>query len=213
MALFGIDFGSLFTAVQTFLGPFGKLFDSLKTTYTHVTNIYSSAQALVTSVTNEINAWRNFKQDIRFKSRVVNLESAATKTRDLIAGIPAAWRAIVDIVKNFKQQLSGEANPIEEAEAASQDIEASGVKALLTKFPALARALERVLGVLAIIIQALEAITNTIDDIQTIVDEITRLRLEIEKLDTIFLSQSNKRKSLKLADGGSIRVRLGKLHR
>jgi hypothetical protein len=198
--------------IKSLLGPFGQLWDKLTLTYTHMTNIFSSGEKLTQSVISEVNAWRNFKQDIRFKSRVVQIESAVEKTRALIEGIPAAWRSIVDLFKQFKEQLGGEGNPIEEADAATADIEAGGIKTLLTKFPALAKGLEKVLGFLAIAVQALEAITNAIDDLQSIVDEITRLRLEIEKLDTIFLSQSNKRKTLKLADGSSIRVRIGKLH-
>ena len=205
------SFGGIFSAVQNFLGPLGKLWEKLKAIYDHTTNIYGAGEKLTQSIISEVNAWRNFKSDIRFKSRVVQLESAVTKTRDLIEGIPAAWKSIVDIFKQFKSQL-GESNPVEEAEAATEEAEASGISGLLKSFPRLAQAFEKVLGVLAIVAQALDAIANTIDDVQTIVDEITRLRLEIEKLDTIFLSQSNKRKTLKLADGGSIQIRVGKLH-
>ncbi len=212
MALFGIDFGSILTAIKTWLGPFGKLLDKLKETYDHVVNIYDAGSTLVTSITDEVNAWRNFKQDIRFKQRVIELEAAVTKTKALIEGIPAAWKSIVDIFKQFKESLTQETNPVEDAEAATADIEAGGIKTLLTKFPALARALERLLGALALIVSALEAIANTVDDIQTVVDEITRLRLEIEKLDSIFLSQSNKRKTVKLADGSTMRIRIGHLH-
>ena len=94
-----------------------------------------------------------------------------------------------------------------------EDVESSGgISALLRKFPALAKGLEKLLGVLGLIVQALDAIATTIDDLQQIVDELKALRLEFEKLDTIFLSQSNKRKTLRLADGSSIRVRVGKLH-
>lgn len=212
MALFGFDFGSLYTAVKGFLGPLGKLWDKLTETWNHLTNIYASATKLKDSIVGEIDGWRNFKQDIRIKQRVVQLESAISKTRALIEGIPAAWRSIVDIIKQFKSQIS-EGNPIEDAEVASEEIEAGGIKALLTKFPALARGLEKALGFLAIVVQALEAIANTIDDVQTIVDELKALRLEIEKLDTIFLSQGNKRKTLRLADGGTIKIRVGHLHR
>ena len=209
MALFGFDF---LPAIRTFLGPLGKLWDSLTQTFDHLKNIVSSAEKLKDSIVSEVEAWKNFKQDIRIRQRVVQVERAITKTRDLIEGIPAAWRSIQDIVKNFKEQIGGEANPIEEAEAATQEMESGGIAAVLRKFPQLAKGLEKVLGFLAIVIQALEAISNTIDDVQQIVDEITGLRLEIEKLDTIFLSQSNKRKTLKLEDGSTIRVRIGKLH-
>ena len=207
-----LNLSGILQRVKAFLGPFGKLFDSLKQSYDKLINIFDAAQKLTNSVVSEVNAWRNFKQDVRFAQRVVQLESAVQKTRDLIEGIPAAWRSIIDIVKQFKQSLSQETNPIEDAEAATADIESGGIKTLLEKFPALAKGLERVLGALALVLQALESIASVIDDLQTVIDEITRLRLEVEKLDTIFLSQSNKRKTLQLANGKSIRIRLGKLH-
>jgi len=212
VALFGIDFGGLFTAIKSFLGPVGKLFDKVKESYDHIVGILDASNKLKDSIIAEITGWKSFKQDIRFAQRVVQLESAIQKTRDLIQGIPAAWNSIVDLVKQIKATITQETNPIEDAESTATDLESGGLKDFLAKFPKLAKAFEKVLGVLAIIVQTLETLRSMIDDIQTVVDELKRLRLEIEKLDTIFLSQSNKRKTLKLADGSSIRIRLGKLH-
>ena len=213
MALSDIfNFSAIFDRLKTFLGPFGKLLDSLKKSYDKLINIFDTGKKLTDSIITEVNGWKNFKSDIRFAQRVVQIESAVEKTKQLIEGIPESWRAIVDIVKTLKSQISSETNPIEEAEAATEDIEASGVKSLLTKFPALAKALEKVLGVLALVLTALEAIATTIDDLQTIVNELRAIRLEIEKLDTIFLSQSNKRKTLRLQNGKTIKIRVGKLH-
>jgi hypothetical protein len=211
-SLFGFDITGLLSSIKSFFGPLGKLFDKLKETYDHLVGVFDAAQKLTTSVTSEIDAWRNFKQDIRIRQRVVNIETAIQKTRDLIEGIPAAWRAIVDVVKQVKSQIGGAESPVEDAQAAAEDIDAGGIKSLLEKFPKLARGLEKLLGVLAIIVTALETISNVIADIQTVVDEITRLRLEIEKLDTIFLSQSNRRKTVRLEDGRTIKIRVGKLH-
>jgi hypothetical protein len=208
---FGLS--GIFSFIHNLLGPVGQLFDKIGQAYTHLTNVFSSAQKLVTSITDEVNAWRNFKQDIRFAQRVVNLESAINKTRDLIEGIPNAYRSIVDAVKQIKSQIGGTGSPTAEAESAVEDLEAGGFKTLFERFPALARGFERVLGGIAILVQALEAIVSVIDDIQTVVDEIKRLRLEIEKLDTIFLQQGNKRKTLFLANGKKIKIRLGKLHK
>jgi uncharacterized protein Yka (UPF0111/DUF47 family) len=211
-SLFGFDLSGILTRIKTFLGPFGKLIDSLKESYDHLVNIFNAAEKLTNSIISEVDAWRNFKQDIRFSQRVIQIERAVQKTRDLIEGIPAAWHSIVDLIKQVKNQIGGGESPVEEAETIAEDVESGGIKNLLEKFPALGKALEKILGVLAILIQALSAISDSIDDVQQIVDEITRLRLEIEKLDTIFLSQSNKRKTLKLADGRSIKIRVGKLH-
>lgn len=210
-SLFGFDLSGIVDTFKSFLGPLGKLFDSLKQSYDKLTTIFDAANKLKDSIVGEVIAWKNFKQDIRLRQRVVQLESAIQKTRDLIEGIPEAWRSIQDLVKQIRSQIT-EGNPVEEAETAAEDLESGGLKSFLEKFPKLAKGLEKVLGVLAIVLQALEAIRSAIDDIQTVVDELKRLRLEIEKLDTIFLSQSNKRKRLKLEDGSTIRIRVGKLH-
>jgi SMC interacting uncharacterized protein involved in chromosome segregation len=207
-----IDFTRLFQLIRGFLGPFGKLFDSLKKSFDHVINVMAAADKLAASIREEIDGWKNFKQDIRLKQRVIQLESAIQKTRDLIEGIPESWHKILDLIKQIKGQVGGAESPVEDAEAIAEDLESGGVKKLLQTFPKLARALEKILGVLAIVIQALEAITEAIDDVQTIVDELKRIRLEIEKLDTIFLSQSNPRKTVRLADGSTMKIRLGNLH-
>jgi hypothetical protein len=65
---------------------------------------------------------------------------------------------------------------------------------------------------IGILYQVLSFVADIIQDLQTIVDELKRLRLEIEKLDTVFLQQDNKRKRIKLASGKRIRVRIGALH-
>lgn len=212
MALF--DFSGIFQLIQNFLGPFGKLIDLVKKGVGHVTGIITAAVKLKDSILGEIDGWKNFKQDIRFKQRAIVLESAVQKTKDLIQGIPDSWHSIVDIVNEVKDLFKSGSTEgaLDEAASAAEDIEAGGLKSLLSKFPRLARGLERSLGIVALVVDALEKIANAIDDLQTILDELKRIRLEFEKLDTIFLSQSNKRKTLKLDDGSTIRIRVGKLH-
>jgi len=215
VVLFGIDFGALWDAVKNFLGSLGQLIDTIEKKIAHVFTVWDTATKLKDSVLEEIEGWKNFKQDIRLKQRVINLERAIGKTKELIEGIPEAWHSIIDIVNEAKRSLK-ETTPegltsdlLEDFKAAS---ESGTLKAFFEKFPSLARAAEKLVGVLAIIFDAVEKISTVIDDLQTIVDELKRIRLEIEKLDTIFLPQSNKRKVLHLSDGSTIKIRLGKLH-
>jgi methyl-accepting chemotaxis protein len=217
MALFSIDFSGIFDAIKRFLGPIGKLLDEIQKGYDKTVHIFDAADKLRESVVTELTAWKNFKQDIRFSQRVVNLETAIQKTRDLIEGIPASWHAILDIIKQVRENFrsatgTGGAAAAEEAVADVEEVEAGGITKLLAKFPRLARGLERTLGAVALIVQGLEQVVTVIDDLQTIVDEIRRIRLEFEKLDTIFLQQDNKRRTLRLSNGKKIRIRVGKLH-
>lgn len=212
--LFGFDFSAVFDAIKTWLGPVGKLFDQVKLGVEHTIALRKRTDTLVASILAEAEGWKNFKQDIRIKQRVVQIERAISKTRALIEGIPASWKAIQDLWKEtagkFKE-ISG-SGAAEEAEAIAADVESTGVKGLAKLFPRLGRASERLLGVVFIIVDAIEQASNIIDDLQTIVDELKRLRLEFEKLDTVFLPQSNKRRRVRLADGSTIRIRVGSLH-
>jgi len=165
-------------------------------TFKKITGVVDSVFHLIQSVKDEIAGFKNFKQDLRFKSRVVNLEQAITKTRDLILGIPATWHAVLDLFSKIKSAIAKDVAA--EEGAAILAVETAGLS-------------EVVVG-LSVIYQVADFVETVISDFQTIVDEISRFRKEIEKLDTIFLSQSNKRKTLKLDDGSSIRVRVGKLH-
>jgi hypothetical protein len=203
-------FAPLLNKLKIFLGPLGKLWDKIVGAWNHITHIVQATEKLVDTIKDEISAWKNFRQDIRFKSRVVQLESAFTKTRDLIEGIPESWRAILDLIKQFRESIATEQAPQPEEFAA--DIEEGGSKTITEIFPKLGKLAEKALGFVSIIVTALEQIANAIDDLQTIVDELKRIRLEIEKLDTIFLQQGNKRQTLKLADGKTIRIRVGRLH-
>lgn len=214
-SLFGFDLTGIVSAITGWLGPFGKVLDQLKLAYEHISGLWDASVKLKDSILGEIDGWKTFKQDIRIKQRVIQLERAIEKTRDLVEGIPESWNAIKDIISQVKDKIKegGGGNPVAEAEEAATDLESGGaIKTLLQKFPKLAKGLEKLLGALAIIVEALDGLRNVVDDLQTIVDELKALRLEFEKLDTVFLSQSNKRKTLRLEDGSTIRVRLGKLH-
>jgi translation initiation factor 1 (eIF-1/SUI1) len=212
VALF--DFLSpLLTRLKAALGPLGKLWDKVVEAYNHVTNIISTGNHLVDSIIGEVNAWKNFKENIRFKQRVINIEKAVTKTTELIQGIPNSWHAIQDLVKELRSKFTAAETPnAGEVEELETELESGSVTNLLKRFPALAKFFEKALGFVSLIVDSLESIANAIDDLQTIVDECKRIRLEIEELDSIFLQQHNKRQTIKLANGKSIKVRIGSLH-
>jgi len=185
-----------FENLEKIAGDAVKLFKNVKQTFTKLTGVIGAGQNLVDTVKSEIDAWKHFKEDIRIKSRVINLESAIRKTRELILGIPASWRAVLDLISQIRKAIQKDV--VAEEGAALLAIETAGLS-------------EVAVGIF-IIYQVLSFFADVIQDLQTIVDELQRLRLEIEKLDTVFLQQENKRKTFKLADGKRIRIRIGKLH-
>jgi hypothetical protein len=176
-----------FPALQKLLNLGQKLIE-------HFTGIFGAGVHLFESFQSEVQAFKNFREDFRFKSRVVNVERAITKIRDLIQGLIDAWRVIVRLFKglSFKLETGGAA---EVAEAAT------GIGLPIA-----------VVNALVIIVEVLDTVRNIIDSFQIVIDEITRLREFIETGDTIFLQQHNKRKVVRLQNGKTIKIRIGKLH-
>ena len=211
MALIDL-FNPLLDAVKRALGPFGKLFDLIGQFWTNLTTLGARVQKLFNSILAEIQAWRTFKESISFRTRVINVKSAFDKTQEFIDQFKAAWLAIKDLVQNLKGKFQTAGDPVGDAKAAIDDIEASGFKGILQKFPRLAKGLEKVLGFVALLADALESISSGIDDLQTILDTISALREEIETGSTVFLQQKNARKLVKLKDGSTMKIRLGNLH-
>jgi len=189
-----------FSKVGSFFKTAGKdvvnLVKNIITTFTKLKDLWGEVTKLIQSGKDEIDGWKHFKEDIRLKSRVVNLETAFQKTRDLVEGIPASWHAVLDLFSQIKSALAKDV--AEEEGAALLAVETAG--------------LSEVAVAIAIIYQVLSFVESVVSDLQTILDEAKRLRLEVEKLDTVFLQQDNKRKVVKLEGGKTIKIRLGKLH-
>jgi hypothetical protein len=200
------------TKIKELLGPFGKLFDLLGRFWHNLTNLFSDIQLLVDSILAEIEAWKSFKQNIAVRTRVINVKRAIDKTEELWQQIVAAKDAIIDLWKTLKTKFEATGNPTQEAEDAVKDLEGSGLKGLIEKFPKLFKALEKVLGFVALIADALESIIDAIHDLQAIVNVLSALRREVEELDTVFLSQKNPRRTVRLAEGRSMKIRVGNLH-
>jgi hypothetical protein len=171
-----------------------KLLDLGQKIIKHFTGTLDAGIHLFDSFKAEVEAIKGFKEDLRFKQRVVNVERAITKVRDLIQGLFDAWRSIVSLIKNLSLKLeTGGAAEVAEA--------ATGIGLPVA-----------VVNGIVIIVEILDTIRNVIDSFQSIIDEITRVREFIENGDTIFLQQRNKRKVIQLPDGKSIKIRIGKLH-
>jgi uncharacterized phage infection (PIP) family protein YhgE len=194
------------------LGPFGKLFDLLGHFWTNITTLWTDIDKLVTSIRAEISAWKNFKESINFRSRVINLKIAIEKSEDFIRELARAKDSIMELWTTLKGKFETTGDPAAEAEDAVKDIEQSGLKDILAKFPKLLKGAEKVLGFVAIVTDALESIITGVHDLQTIVDTLRDIREEIESLATVFLSQKNPRRRVRLADGSTMRIRVGSLH-
>ncbi len=203
------DWSSIFNALRSRLGRFNGLIDKAVLLFGQIKTLIPRTHKLTEDILSEFHEWSTFKE-ARFSHRVINIEQALRKNSELIRGMKASFNAVRDIIRLIKAPLQ---SPLE---GAAEDVEAvtgaGSVAELLARFPRLARGLERAIAFLGLLIEYVAAFNAAVNDFQTILDELKRVRLAIEKLDTVFLGQGNKRKFVKLADGKFIRIRVGNLH-
>lgn len=206
MALKDLTVGALFSQLLSLLG-IDQLFDFLLKKFPalqrlldlgskiieHFTGTFKAAVNLFNSAHDEFEKWKSFKEDVHFRQRVIVIESALTKAKKLLSEIVSAWKEILQLIRNagLKLETGGAAEIVEAA---------SGIGLPVA-----------IVNGIVLIVEILDTIRNLIDTGQNIIDVVTGLR-EFLQGEFIFLSQSNKRKTLKLEDGSTIRVRLGKLH-
>jgi len=203
----------LLDKIKAALGPFGKIFDLLGRFWSNVINLKGNVSTLVSSIVGEINAWRNFRESLAYKNKVINLRVAAESTTAFIEQIKLAWLSVKDLIEQIKGKFETTGgNPTEEAEEAIKDIEASGFRDILAKFPKLLKGAEKVLGFVALIADALESIISAVDDLQQIVEACKQIREEIQFGTTFFLQQGNSRRTVTLDDGTKMKIRIGNLH-
>jgi len=191
VASLGLD--ALFKLLLEKFPVIQKLLDLAKKIISHFTGTFQAGADLVKSAEDEFLTWKHFKEDIRFRQRVIQVERALTKAEEFFQEIIKAWKDIVKIIRgaSFKLETGGAA---EIAEAAT------GIGLPIA-----------VVNAIVLVIEVLDTIRNVIDTAQNIVNVVRDLR-ELLEGDLIFLNQRNPRKILKLEDGSSIKVRIGKLH-
>lgn len=212
MALFDI-LNPLLAKLKALLGPFGKLLDLVGKFFTGIRDAFNTGNKFAADLVAEIAAWKDFAVSVPYKTGVINIPKAVEQTRALLDQIVAAWRAIADLGRELKSKFEGIAeDPAGEAEEALQEMESGGLKNFLERFPKLAKGLEKVLGVLVLITDAISSIENVISDLAQILAAVTAIREEIETGSTVFLQQKNSRKRVLLQDGGSMQIRIGSLH-
>ncbi len=170
--------------------------------------LFDKITKLTTDTLEEYNAIKNFKEDLHWRGRVVNAPEVVKKIKRLTQIPIEVLNVIKDLVRRIKDQVPGGSDPAAAAEDAVNDLE--GFRGAIARWaPKFAKGAEKLLGVVAILVECLIAWNAAIDDLQTLVNDVKEVRLDIEKLDLIFLPQNNPRRYVKLEDGRTIRIRVG----
>jgi len=189
------------------LGPIRPLVTLVTKFRDNTTGILGAAQTLVTTVEEEYGQFKKLTLKPQWRHRVISVEAVIEKVQQLVAVPQKIAGAIKDLISQLRSKLEPTKINLDELEGIED------LRGVFSKFGArLAQGLEKLLGILALIVDALVTIRSTIDDLQTIVDGIKTVREDFENLDLIFLQQKNPRRIEKLVDGGDIKIRVGKLH-
>lgn len=196
--------------IQPILGPLKPLLKLLGDVRGSTIGLFDKITKLANTCTTEYNEIKNFKEDLHWRGRVVNAPQVVKKVKRL-ADIPAeVANAVKDLIATIRDQAGGR-TPSETAGDAVDALEGiEDFRGALTRFaPKLLKVGEKLLGFLAIAVECLVAWNRTIDDLQTIADDVREVRLDIEKLDLIFLPQNHARRWVTLEDGRRTRWRIG----
>lgn len=198
--------------------PLVKLWNILKGFFAAIIDLIPETIQLVKDVIFEVNAWRQFRQNISFKSGVINLQSVRDAIEDLVQEFIDAWHALVGLFTDgFKlplKSVSEAADAAEEVVVAFEDFFGKvGLREAIQKLStSLEKAGGKALEILAIIQAVAEAALRVVRQLQTIVNAARDARELFQTGKGLFLQQNNRRRVLKLDDGTSIKIRLGNLH-
>jgi len=198
--------------------PLAKLWTVLKSFFTALIDLIPATITLVKDIISEVQEWRSFRQNVSFKGGVINLQSVHDRVSDLLGEVIDAYHAIVDLTTtSFKfpaTAASEAAQALEDVLVTFEDFFGDvGLRQFLSK---IGTQLEKVGGkvfeVLALIQAVAEGLLKIVNELQTVVNAVRDIRKTFQTGEGLFLKQTNKRKTLALADGGKIRIRQGSLH-
>lgn len=200
------------------LDPLKKLWGIIKGFFTALIDVVPETITLVGDIVSEVRAWKDFKQNISFKTGVINLQSVRDRIEMLIQELIDAWNNLRELfTSGFKLPLKSVNEAVDAAEevvTAFEDFFGKfGLREALAKLGgSLEKAGGKVFEVLALIQAVAEEALKVVREMQSIVNAVRDVRKTFQTGEGLFLSQSNKRKVVHLDDGTSMKIRLGNLH-
>ena len=200
------------------LAPLEKLWSILKGMFDSIVLVVPETIDLVELVVSEVGEWRSFRQGIDFKGGVVNLQSVRDHVGELVDEVIRAWNSVIDLFTGGFKRTAGQS--FQAASDAAGELEElfTGLGRLgLSDFlanvgPKLKRAGGKLFEVLAIIQAIAEEALHVVRDLRSIVDAAKDIRTTFETGEGLFLKQTNKRKTVTLSDGSTMKIRVGSLH-
>ena len=206
---------SFFNLKSILVSPVSRLITSIRTTIDTATHILDVVKETVDLAIEAYNEIKNFELKPHWKIRAMSPQEAIDNFKE-VAKIPSQIViAVRDLIARVKASVAQFRSPAAEAEAAVA--EAEGLEGgFLRLFPRLAsllgKAITRILGIAALVVQVVIDIDNAVADIHTIVKGLHDVIQKLNHLDVAFLKQTNPRRTVTLDDGTTMKIRVGHLH-
>jgi len=176
---------------MSFLGDIFNILTGIGDIFNSVDTFVSDLELLVSQVKGEIAAIKRFKQDPKWKTRVINVPTAFKSTRDFVLSIvEEIHNAFNSLVQNLKA-IKANRPPISDPRAGG----GGGVGTIISDITRIK--------------ETIQECDNAVKALSSFVQALREIRGELETFDTLFLGQGNLRKRL---TGAKPFIRLGKLH-
>ena len=197
------------------VGPASKLITSIRQTIDTATHIMDVVKETIDDAIAAYNEITNFELKPHWKIRAVSAPQAIDNIKELAEVPTKLFIAFRDLWTRVKASVDAFKSPAAEAEAAIEEASAleGGILRIFPRLSALiGKAITRILGVAALVVQLVIDVDNAVADIHTIVLEIKTAVQSLNHLDAVFLQQQNPRKTVTLDDGSTMKIRVGHLH-
>lgn len=207
--------GDLFNFKSVLVGPLSRVLASIRTTIDTAIHIFDVVKETVEDAKSIYDEIQNFDINPHWKIRAISAPETVAHIKELAEVPTKIVIAVRDLSGRIREAVSTFKSPVGEATAAVE--EAGSLEGgLLRIFPRLAsllgKAATRILAFAGLIVQLVIDVDNAVADIHTLVKQLRTALESLNHLDAIFLQQNNPRRIVRLEDGSTMKIRVGKLH-
>lgn len=197
----------LLTALAPVLGPIRGLISIVARFKETTVGTFTDAVSLFTEIEQEWAKIKNFTVQPHWKNRVISVPLVVNNLT-VLAKVPGdIFIKLRDLFKLLKTKVQPATFNVEELEGLED------LRGLFGRLgPRVAQGFEKVLGVLALLLDVLVTIHDAINDLKSVVDDLRTITDDLDHLDGLFLQQRNPRKTISSADG-PLKLRIGHLHK
>jgi methyl-accepting chemotaxis protein len=175
------------------------LFGADNLTADRIEAIAQDLKRLGASLQVEAKRVQNFKVDIHWKSRVINVPKAVEQIKQLIHDLTTGFK---EKVQTIEQPFVTFAHDLKLIAEAPPDLNVSALSRGINEVQTFVTQLNILVGQVAAAIQGSLALTELFD----------RVLQDLQHLEDLFLQQKNPRETVRLQDGRKLKLRVGDLH-